>query len=140
MHNLYLDIMLTLFLHLAVITPSLQIVQSPNSNIFSGMPLNLTCRIHFNDIVGVAPTVTVRWGRDGLGLVSNDQIALEESVQQVSPAIYEHHLFFSSIGFAAYGNYSCNSSIVVSVQDFRSEVLGGPAYFTVAIESEFISW
>lgn len=101
------------------------------------MKLNLTCQIHFGDIFNVTPIVSVSWRKEGLDLVSNDQISLEIAAQ-VSPGIHEQNLVFNSLQLGAQGNYSCDSIVSVSVQDFQSQVSGSPAFYAFAIEGKFI--
>lgn len=113
-------------------------MQSPNTLIFPGFQINLTCQIFFVDIFNASPVVSVMWKRNGVGVVSNKQISVEQPSIRVGAGTYEQTLVFNSIQHEDYGNYSCDSNVSITAQDFDSQESGNPDFYAVTIQSELI--
>ena len=114
----------------AVSVPDVEIILSPdNPNFFSGLRLNLTCRVTADVIRGVSFVLQVELQRNGSSLPAGVQVIVNDTIEN---GVYERIFIFEALELADIGEYSCNGSQTVMEGNFNGTT------FAIANQSIFI--
>ena len=98
----------------AIPQPSVTITSSPiNSHYFSGLQLNLTCRIQLQMPRGYRVGVSSQWSKSGSVLTSNSRMSVDNRAVAVGPLLYQSSLVFTSLDATRgdNGDYTCSVTV-----------------------------